>query len=129
MNISDACFLCVCEVQRGTMETMERRDAITPSHINSLGWSGRGSREGRHCLFVFTLGACCVPDGSRDKQRERASEGRKGRKKPQCNLSREQTQYRECILYLQHINIIESEQDCIIICTRLSGSLIPEGPV
>lgn len=38
---------------------------------HKLSW--RGSSEGRHCLFVFTLGACCVPDGARDTQRERAS--------------------------------------------------------
>lgn len=43
---------------------------------HKLSW--RGSSEGRHCLFVFTLGACCVPDGARDTQRERAS-GERGR--------------------------------------------------
>lgn len=79
MNISDVSFLCVCEVQRGAMETMERRDAITPSHINSPGWMGRGSNEGRPCLFVFTLGACCVPDGARDKRRESATRGERAR--------------------------------------------------
>ncbi len=79
MNISDACFLCVCEVQRGAMETMERRDAIAPSHINSPGRMGRGSNEGRPCLFVFTLGACCVPDGVGDKQGERESDGKRAR--------------------------------------------------
>lgn len=78
MNISDACFLFVCEVRRGAMETMERRDAINPSHINSLGWTGRGSSEGRHCLFVFTLGACCVPDGAGDKQRGESERGKIG---------------------------------------------------
>lgn len=43
------------------METMEQRDVITPSHINSSG------KMGRVCLCVFTLGACCVPDGPGDK--------------------------------------------------------------
>lgn len=108
MNISDVCFLCVCEVLRGTME---RRDAITPSHINSLVWSGRGRREGRHCLFVFTLGACCVPDGCRDKQRERAGRER------QCNLGRrEHTQCRERAPHIQGIDFIESVQGCIMMC-------------
>lgn len=79
VNISDECFLCVCEVQRGAMETMKRRDAITTSHINSPGWRRRGSTEGRHCLFVFTLGACCVPDGTRDTSRERANRASRAR--------------------------------------------------
>lgn len=56
--------------------SIERRDAIAPSHINSLGWLGRGSSEGRHCLFVFILEACCVPDGAGDKQSERERAGK-----------------------------------------------------
>lgn len=54
MNISDVCFLFACEVRRGEMETMERRDAIDPSHINSL-LDGRGEgavREGTVCLCL-----------------------------------------------------------------------------
>lgn len=79
VNISDVCFLCVCEVQRGAMETMERRDAIGESHINSPGWTGRGSNEGRPCLFVFSLQACCVPDGPADKRKQRPSRRKRAR--------------------------------------------------
>lgn len=75
MNVSDVCFLCVCEVQRDAMETMEQRDAISPSHINSPGCIRRWSDEGRPCLFVFTLGACCVPDPPRDMLRVSTSRG------------------------------------------------------
>lgn len=66
------------------MGTVERRDAILPSHINSSGWMGRErereSDEGRPCLFVFTLAACCVPDGPRDKLRASASRGKRARR-------------------------------------------------
>lgn len=37
----------VCEAQRGAMETMKYRDAISRSHINFQGWRQRGA-----ALFV-----------------------------------------------------------------------------
>lgn len=81
MNISDACFLCVCEVQRGAMETMEQRDAIAPSHINSPGRTdGRGwgaMREGPVCLClpskraVFLMGLEINGGGAGGRERGR----------------------------------------------------------
>lgn len=82
MNTSDACyFLCVCKVQDCTMETMDWRDDISPSHINYLGMMGRV------CLCVFTLGACCVPDGSRDKGRGKERRENRERHRLKHNLS------------------------------------------
>lgn len=66
------------------METMEQRDVIAPSHINSSG------KIGRVCLCVFTLGACCVPDGARDK-RETESSGKR-KEEATTSLTAEQTQ-------------------------------------
>lgn len=44
------CMFSLCEVQRGVIQTMERWDAISPSHINSL---GEGAvREGTVCLCL-----------------------------------------------------------------------------
>lgn len=69
MNISDVCFLCVCEVQRGAMETMEQRDAISPSHINSPGWIGGGGGPVCLCLpserAVFLMDPQINGDGKR----------------------------------------------------------------
>lgn len=54
VNSSDVCFLHVCAAQRVVMETTERRDAISPFHINSSGWSGRerAMREGLVCFCL-----------------------------------------------------------------------------
>lgn len=69
INTSDVCFLCVCKVQHGALETMERRDVIGLSHINCPGMTER------LYLCVFTLGACYVPDGTRDKGKEERPHG------------------------------------------------------